>query len=385
MVKKGRSAWRHIPTLTACALFVTAGALWSSPGRLAALRASPPAQGNDAPVRTIPAGARVAGDPGKKGDTYYWLESQTTRQTTRYPDATVIAERGASGELRAKIHDRFGNESANFIARTGTVQYLPTGGQPLQAVNDSGERLTLEWTARQAYALSKEGTTNLAWRSGLMRAKGAGARQEVGELETEWANGLSAKVIRKSVTRHEIVKGRFVQGDVLKARLTKDGVEVGMALWFVKDQVFAWNIPGLSKGWLGPEHLKALYGGWPFAPDMHWLNLQLIASHHFQTLIKAKGFVAGNDISPRRSWPDRIVNFFAPTVFADEPGCDGLHWLDGTIYRACCDVHDYCYAKYGCTSKTWWMVWTNWKCDLCNVVVIDCFVDGGGTWNPGDA
>ena len=36
-------------------------------------------------------------------------------------------------------------------------------------------------------------------------------------------------------------------------------------------------------------------------------------------------------------------------------------------------------------SKTWWMLWTSWKCDLCNAFVVDCFLAGGDSWNPGDA
>ena len=43
--------------------------------------------------------------------------------------------------------------------------------------------------------------------------------------------------------------------------------------------------------WIGPEHLKQQYGGWPFKPDVAWLNLQTIATHHFKTLIAKQGFV----------------------------------------------------------------------------------------------
>ena len=45
------------------------------------------------------------------------------------------------------------------------------------------------------------------------------------------------------------------------------------------------------------------------------------------------------------------MQFVAPTLSANEPGCDGLHWLDGTVFRYCCDVHDLCYAKVGCTYR----------------------------------
>ena len=110
------------------------------------------------------------GDPGKKGDTYYWLESQTTRLTTRFADATVVAERGAGGEVRAKVQDVDGNETANFTVKSNAVQFASVGTQTLQALNDSGERPTLDWANRQAYTLWKDHRVGarLSWQAGLM-------------------------------------------------------------------------------------------------------------------------------------------------------------------------------------------------------------------------
>ena len=377
MRRKGETSWRSVAQVAACALLGLGGLLFASASRVPASKASTAASNQRKAVQTIPAGTRVAEDPGKKGDTYYWFESQTARLKARFADATVTTEHGIGGELRAKVHDLHGNETATFIARSSTIQYIPTAGQPFQAVNDSGERPTLDWTAQQAYALSKGGTANVEWKNGMIRAKDNDARHELPELDTEWSNGLTAKATRKAVGRQEIAPGRFVEGEVFKTRLFQRGLEVGHAWWFVRDHVFVWDIPGLTKGWFGPEHLKAAYGGWPFTPDVAWLNLQVIAFHHFYTLIKANGFVAARDVNPQRGWTDRVVNFLVPTLSANEPGCDGLHWLDGTIYRACCDLHDYCYAKNGCSATTWWTVWTSWRCDMCNLVVIDCFAGGG--------
>jgi hypothetical protein len=149
-------------------------------------------------------------------------------------------------------------------------------------------------------------------------------------------------------------------------------VDVGVVNWFPADQVLAWELPGLTSGYITPEHLKD-YGGWPFKPDMAWLNLQISAFHHYKTEIRQKGFVARN--AP--SWPSRLVQFFTPTLQADEPGCDYLHWLDGTVLRFCCDVHDICYSANGCSAKSWWQFWSGWKCTACNAWVVDCFLQGG--------
>jgi hypothetical protein len=180
--------------------------------------------------------------------------------------------------------------------------------------------------------------------------------------------------VRKSVSHHQAAPGRFVDGDVLATSLTDvTGAEIGVGYWYARPQLFVWSLPGLdTPGFIGPEHLHGNYGGWPFTPDMTWMNLQLIAFRHFKTLIDTQRFVA------RAQTPsNRLLQFFAPTLIANEAGCDDLHWLDGTILRYCCDDHDRCYEREGCTSSSWWKFWSSWTCDFCNEQVIRCFLRGG--------
>jgi hypothetical protein len=133
------------------------------------------------------------------------------------------------------------------------------------------------------------------------------------------------------------------------------------------ERIFTWVMPGVSEGAIAAEDLKQKYGGWLFTPDMVWMNLQTIGTFHWRTLMKERGSVA------RRQAPrNPILQFFAPTVAANDEGCDYLHWVDGTIFRPCCDVHDQCYDSNGCTYKTWWQ-WGSWRCDICNGFVIGCF------------
>ena len=103
-------------------------------------------------------------------------------------------------------------------------------------------------------------------------------------------------------------------------------------------------------------------------PDATWLNLQTIAMHQFKTSIAKQGFVAKCE-APQ---PNRLAQLFFPTVHADD-GCDYLHWLDGTVFRSCCDQHDKCYEKRGCDASSWWLVWKSWSCDFCNTQVERCF------------
>ena len=343
------------------------------------------AQGNAA-VQLIPAGQKHAGSPSQKGGTYYALESQTTRLSMKFRDGHVaVAERGLIGDVRTTVRDQNGDERGRLrltkvdVAHD-TLHFEPNGGTAIQAQSDpTPGKSTLDWSARQAYGFAKDGTTNLIWDAGTMRPKGAPRRdldQEVTELVTTWANGLSATLTRQNFSRRELSKGRFVQGPAMVSELTLNGVAAGLGIWFEQDQVFAYQLPGLTDGlvYIAPEHLKRDYGGWGFTPDPAWVNLQTIAQHHFKTLLVKNGSVARN-CAPAAA-PSRVAQFFFPTVHA-EPGCDGLHWLDGTILRLCCDNHDMCYETDGCTARTWWRVWTSWTCDACNITVVSCFIGGG--------
>ena len=57
-------------------------------------------------VQIVPAGQKQVGNPGEKGATYYALEAQTTRLTTRFHDGHVaVTERGLVGDVRTTLRD----------------------------------------------------------------------------------------------------------------------------------------------------------------------------------------------------------------------------------------------------------------------------------------
>lgn len=352
--------------------------------------AATPQTRTNAPVRTAPSGHRVGATPGQKGATDYWLESQTTRLTARYDDATVaVGQRGADGNFETKLTDRGGAEVGRFtVNRVGpdgngseaVLQYLPQAGASLHVYGDASVRPTLAWANAQAYTLLKDGSTDVAsleWQNGIIGRRGTVRRavnRQPSELHTEWAGGLSARTVRKSAVNLKWGKDRVLNGDVLASRLMRDGVQIGAANWFAKDQVLMWDIPGVTSGSLTAAELTS-FGGWPFAPDAEWLNLQTIAFYHFKTAIDKQGSVARRQ--PGAASPNRVLDFFVTPVLANEAGCDGLHWLDGTVLRFCCDVHDLCYEKYGCESSSWWRWWSSWTCTSCNYGAVRCFSGGG--------
>jgi len=64
----------------------------------------------------------------------------------------------------------------------------------------------------------------------------------------------------------------------------------------------------------------------------------------------------------------------------DNYGCDLPYtWVTSCGSKGkCCDVHDACYAKYGCTSASW-NTWQGANCDACNNNVVYCIFET----NPG--
>jgi hypothetical protein len=336
-------------------------------------------------VRQIAPGGKAAGNPGERGATYYALEARITRVTTRFPGVTAVAERMADGDIQARLRDAGGNEIARLrVDRVDgirdAVQYIVGADPAVQALGEPSVRMTMEWANRQAYSFYRDGIdeagTDLEWRGDLARRRRGPARdvaREIEQIDTDWADGLSASTSRRANAAHDGLKGRRLRGEAFVTRLTKHGVRAGGANYFAADRVFLWDLPGLSNGWIGPEHLQR-FGGWPFTPDLAWMNMQVIAFHHFKTLIDQQRFVAGRQPGVL----ERLGRLLVPVVEANEPGCDNLHWLDGTVYRYCCDMHDACYEKYGCSSSSWWKVWSSWNCNRCNAWVIFCF-EGGGT------
>jgi len=372
----------HRKRLVAWGVCLTLGVLVVGPWWTSRVRANP--TGQTAPmVRQAPIGQRLGSRPGEKGATYYALEGQTARVTMRFADAVAVAERTFEGDLTTTLSDAAGNELAHFKADridgvNDVLRYTGSAGKTLQVFSEPDARPTLDWANRQAYSLWKDqadaGAAALEWRDKLIRRKGAPKgdfQKDLLELQTDWAHGMTARTSRKQANDPDLIAGRKLRGEVFVSRLARDGVEIGIVNWFPDNQVLIWDLPGLTKGYIAPEHLKD-YGGWPFAPDMAWMNLQIFAFHHYKTDIAQKGFVAQS----KRGWPARALQFFVPTLSADEPGCDGLHWLDGTVYRFCCDIHDACYSKNGCASTSSWQIWSSWRCDACNAWVIDCFLGG---------
>jgi hypothetical protein len=350
-------------------------------------------------VQRVTPPQRAGAAPGEKGATYYSLEAQTSRLTTTFRDGTQsIAERNIDGTVQASLKDASGNEVHRIRIDRGTngtnmltFARPANGSTSMQLASDV--HATLDWANHQAHVFYSDhvaADAPLKWSDGLVRAVGApplGASRlddDVYVVHTEWLNGLAAKTTRTKVPKGVTVDGRAVTGDVLTTKLLKNGIDIGGANYLIDERVYSWHLQGVPDGWIGTGHLQPKYGGWAFTPDLIWMNLQTIATYHWRTTMNAQGTVAQNRSCPvpPASVTSRVANFFAPTVHANDAGCDDLHWLDGTIFRYCCDVHDYCYEKYGCSSSSWWRWFSSWTCDYCNMNAVWCFAGGAGVHPP---
>lgn len=383
MRRRSKSVTRGVLLVIAMLWVALASSMWRS----SAQRAVGPAR-----VHIVEPGDRVPPDPGKRGATYYSLEAQTVRLVTVFRDGSkAVAQRSLAGDIATNLEDAAGTELNQVRVRRSDgvndiVIYTPSGEMPLSVRPTPGVRTTLDWANRQSHSLYQErarSDTPLEWIGGLMRRSGASGTADqdgdVATLETLWVNGLSATTILVHPKAGQLYKGQPVRGPILVTKVMRGSIPLGTANYFALERIYAWDFPGADSGEIATEQLKARYGGWPFTPDMIWMNLQALALYQWRTDIQQNGFVArGRGCAPTApGMTARLAAWLVPTLHANEPGCDGLHWLDGSVFRYCCDVHDACYEKYGCSASSFWRWWSSWNCDVCNIGAFFCFGGGG--------
>ena len=130
-----------------CALVVlVAGAIAWPKSSVVVTGAAPAAAQSNTPVQLVPGGQRQAGNPGEKGATYYALEAQTTRLTTKFHDGHVaVAERGLIGEVKTTVRDRGGNERARLKVNRidgghDLVHFEPSERRAVSGLERPGQR-----------------------------------------------------------------------------------------------------------------------------------------------------------------------------------------------------------------------------------------------------
>ena len=372
--------------------WILAGALVLMVGLVYAwrLQAQAPAAPAIRGIGRLPALA-VSAQPGDNevkdlGGTFYFLETRARKLTTRFADGIAVAERGLDGNIRTRSTDLAGNDTGTLSvdqvgARDAEMLYESNGAQVLYAPIRPEVRPTLDWAAMQAHALRRDGhPAAVEWKGKFARARAArpgNLDDGAAEVVTEFDQDITAKTVRVVPKPGENKRPSTL------TRLYDGGVLVGEMAWVPSQKMLMWSFKGLTKGSVNEETLrKTPSGGWTFQPSMAWANVQALAFYTFHTRLAKAGSVsvARNESRPR-TWGQKVLDAVVRPVEANAPGCDGLHWLDGSIYRPCCDAHDLCYVKAGCGQYSWfWPPSMSWSCTACNTAAAYCFyATFGGT------
>ncbi|HEX6899047.1 MAG TPA: hypothetical protein VF789_05010 [Thermoanaerobaculia bacterium] len=317
-----------------------------------------------------PAGAQDLGNRG----TYATLDAEAIRVKTVFSGAYAVAEVFNEDEIHTQLYsdreDFLGEVilSKNKMSLRANFPKVAAGAVDLKGIPHS--KLTKDWANLQVYSLwldlqstasSESALKTLVWQGQGFRPMEVATKAGVQDVQAHWGRTL-ARV--RSVTtefdfftavakRDPLPKAGSRDADTAYSTFSTElrshnGERLGLLRWFDRESVLVWDFPGLTQGFVDNERLP---GGFSFRPDMGWSNLQSYAFWKFHSEL---------------------------TIFKNEPGCDGLHWLDDSILRPCCDDHDLCYEKYGCTASSWWVIGSSWSCIKCNLTVVFCFVTGGG-------
>jgi hypothetical protein len=279
----------------------------------------------------------------------------------------------------------------NYLTATGvpdSVELDIVGGRYVRMPAAVGLKPTVEWANRQMIAFWKDrnasGIGASAWQRNVLRPVAAPFRDDdpsMREVEMRWQDG----VVAKATVAERIATPRNPRGSRrITAVLMKGDERVGWVQYFQDDRVLTFSFRGAAPAQIDDAALKE-YGGWTFVPDLAWLAMQAYAFYEMPRRTQAEQQARSASATTLTRALTATRQFFAPSVQAQD-GCTGLHWLDYSIFRPCCDQHDYCYNKYGCSAYSWrWPFGSAWQCSGCNAEAVFCFVSGsrgGGPFYP---
>jgi hypothetical protein len=363
------------------------------------------------------------------GVTFHQLDADATRAITWHADAYVITERGSDQHLRTRLFDRrsatvlasaeYDAGDAGLTARmradlgseTVTLEQAAAPRRHIAWANTQLRQLWLDHRARRAGGLVGPPafvTEGGLWRMrdvGDARASEAGTSRtedDVDAIATEFGGPMA---VTQRDHHAAPPKGDRVALSTFTTRMyDTGGRQVGFLRWFDKERVLTWSFPN---GRRGTAIEATVPGGFKFTPTLAWANVQALA------FLKQSDRPAPPAV-PVPALPGGAAQPVAVSAI-DEPargpcaseaagqdagcdgvpdGCTGLHWLDDTIFRECCDRHDRCFEReyaLGNCCDAWSWLFPNpfWHCARCNFAVAWCFATGGRDpwdsyrWNDG--
>ena len=347
------------------------------------------------------------------GTTFHESERRATRVVTWFDDSYAVSERDPEGRVTAQLFDKASHtvvataerrergEGANdwVQARVGTDRIaLPLGrARSLGADWDHGQLRRLWHDTRERERRGRRRMGRLVWHDGYFADAGLVASVRPGKaldpdkgveaVATEFPGVI---VIAQRSAQRGTRPG--VSHSTFTARLvsTSTGREVGFVRWFDKARVVTWKFPNGAEGVAMESRIP---GGFRFTPSMAWANVQ--ATLFLDESLQKAGEQMLKPAAAR--WASGLTMQRASargggSCDGAPDGCTGLHYLDWTSVRACCDRHDMCFeadASNCCTAWSWLAFWDRMECTQCNMQVVGCFVStmfdwGGGGGGGGD-
>lgn len=358
-----------------------------------------------AAAMSVAVGGHASAQTLDMGATFHETEHQATRVVTWFDDSYAVTERAADGAIRTQLfdarthdivaravrHDASAATAARMEARIGgDVQVLPVSAAHAYAADwDQGQvrRLWRDHRARVQRGQPRAGRLVLERGfyadSSLLTVTRPGRSSEPDEGIRSVATEFPGIIVIAQRDAHRSQKAD-ASYSTFTARLVNvsSGREIGFVRWFAKARVITWKFPFGAEGVIMESRVP---GGLTFQPSMAWANVQAM-------LFLGQSYRKAGDQMLRPAAARWAAGLKARTASAGggdtcdgaSDGCTGLHWLDGTAFRECCDAHDICFEadqSNCCTAWSWLAFWDNFECTKCNLKVVGCFAStafGGG-------
>lgn len=302
----------------------------------------------------------ATGQNARMGLRYQLIDAEVESVTTGFKEVEVTTSRTTDGTRETQVRMNDGRLIGTPLIVTPEQMRLVAGsdrpvGAPA-AINVDVQSLD-----------SVNADRYLAWRDGQLSSRkpfektpdeliGTQGPVEISHAADDilWVRSSSRGLEAFSrIGRSGLLDGRELPA--FTSVLREEEEVLATMAWFPRAQVLvfqtAWRPEPLYFG------AKDLPNGWTFTPNMAWANIQLLS------FAKSAG------------WQENRKNSqSSQEIGQNSPGCDLLHWLDGTVFRECCDNHDLCYYAEdpNCTFHSWWFQ-GSWSCVQCNIEAIYCF------------
>lgn len=331
------------------------------------------------------------------GETFHDLDARATKVTTHFLDVSAVTRREPNGILSAGLYTVRGELLGSLAIDTrSNVLTLAMSDQPILEYDLASapfEQMAADWLNAQLYVLWQDAQSRqpaaeapeapmwqgryLRYSSATHAARGEtpGAHEqrvaaEIQSVETDFKEFIA--IAERLPEPLRTLKPSGTAGGPHYAEFStrlfdaRAGTQLGILHWIPQPRLLIFDFPGITSGGIVEE---AIPGGMPVTPNLAWSTIQALVLWEFRPVSGAENLLpepsCGEDFAGALN-ANQVWNM-------NEEGCDGLHWLDGTLYRPCCDAHDSCYWKYACTYKSWWTFGEGWRCNVCNIAAIYCF------------